>query len=410
MTLLRLCIVSSQLLALLCITGPTRGEPLPLTERQSLELGLNRTEVLASLASREAQARADLTRTQTWTNPELELSRESLGDETETSVWLRQQFDISGRRSLQLDAAKADLQAVQAHGANSRNERGTEIRRQFFQTLFQQRREELLVRWVEKYSEVELAMSKREAAGDVSGYDRRRISRERIALASRQRETNAAHRADRQQLAGMLGLADDTAFGPLHGELIPGNPLPLAEILQALPQQPELLQLEHRIRAKRLAYDALARAKIPDLTLGLGHKRLEVLGESDSGMMLSASVSLPLFDRRQGEQQRALAELRELESESRLTQSRLEAQTRSLWRLVQELADNARLFREQSLAASYELVQIAQTAYRNNEMGVLELIDAYHSALDADLDALQLALEARNKRIELDRLSGEVQP
>jgi cobalt-zinc-cadmium efflux system outer membrane protein len=127
-------------------------------------------------------------------------------------------------------------------------------------------------------------------------------------------------------------------------------------------------------------------------------------------MLLSASVSLPLFDRRQGERQRALAELRELESEASLTQSRLEAQIRSLWQLVRDLADDARLFREQSVAASYELVQIAQTAYRNNELGVLELIDAYRSALNAELDALQLELEARNKRIELDRLTGEALP
>ncbi len=126
--------------------------------------------------------------------------------------------------------------------------------------------------------------------------------------------------------------------------------------------------------------------------------------------MLSAAVSLPLFDRRQGEHQRALAELRELESEYRLTQSRLQAQARSLWRLAQDLAENARLFRRQGVAASAELVRIAETAYRNNELGVLELIDAYRSALDADLNALQLALEARRKRIELDRLMGEELP
>jgi cobalt-zinc-cadmium efflux system outer membrane protein len=398
------------LLVLWFLASPVRGEALPLTEQQSLGLGLNRSEVLASQSSRVEQARGELTRRETWTNPELELSRENLGDETEISVWLRQELDISGRRALRRDAARAGLRAVQAQTANARNQRSAEIRRQFFQTLYQQRRQELLERWVEKYSEVEAAMLKREAAGDVSGYDRRRISRERISLLSRQRESRATYRAHRQQLAGLLGLADAEAFGPLQGVLIPTEPPPLDEILQALQGQPKLLQLQHRIRAKRLVSDALGRGYIPDLTLGLGHKRHQVLGESDSGMMLSASLSLPLFDRRQGERQQVLGELEELESEVRLTRSRLQGQTRSLWQLVRELADNARQFREQSLAASYELVRIAQTAYRNNELGVLELIDAYRSALDADLEALQLALEARDKRIELDRLSGEVLP
>jgi cobalt-zinc-cadmium efflux system outer membrane protein len=357
-----------------------------------------------------AQARGDLMQTETWSNPELELSRENLGEETETAIWLRQRLDLSGRRPLRRDAARADLQAVQAQTANARIERAAEIRRQFFQTLFLQLQQERLERWVAEFGKVESSMFKREAAGDVSGYDRRRISREQVSLLSRQRENRAAYQAERQQLAGLLGIDDAEAFGPLQGELIPAEPPPLGEALRAVRGQPELLQLQHQAQAKRMTADALGKGYIPDLTLGLGYKRRELPGASDSGVLLSASVSLPLFDRRQGEQRRALAELEEIESEARLAQSRLEAQTLSLWQLVRDLVANARLFREQSLATSYELVQIAQTAYRNNELGVLELIDAYHSALDADLDALKLALEARKQRIELDRLSGEVLP
>lgn len=383
---------------------------MPLTEGQSLEMGLHRTDLLQLHNSRVEQARGDLTRAKTWSNPELELSREELGDDTETGIWLRQRFDLSGRRALQANAALADLNAMQAEVANARLERAAEIRRQFFQTLFHQQQGELLERWVDRFSSVEGAMRKREAAGDVSGYDRRRISREMVSLQARQRESQAAYRAAWLQLSGLLGLTENPDFEGLRGELIPGAPPPLEEILAVLQGQPALLQLQHQTQARRSSSAALARAGVPELNLGLGHKRLEAGGGSESGMMLSAAVSLPLFDRRQGERQRVQAELRELESEFRLSQSRLEAEARSLWQLAGDLADNARLFREQSVAASHELVRIAQTAYNNNELGVLELVDAYRSALDADLNALQLALEARNRRIELDRLSGEELP
>ena len=55
-------------------------------------------------------------------------------------------------------------------------------------------------------------------------------------------------------------------------------------------------------------------------------------------------------------------------------------------------------------------MSIAETAYRNNELGVLELIDAYRNALESEVSALQLALDARLKQIELDKLIGRDLP
>ncbi len=187
------------------LISPICGLAMPLTESQSLEFGLNRPDFLQLHSSRVEQARGDLTRRKTWVNPELELSREELRDDTETAIWLRQRLDLSGRRGLQRDAARAALSAELAKSASARLERAAEIRQQFFQTLYQQQQRELFVHWVEKFTAVEAAMFKREASGDVSGYDRRRISREKVSLLALARESEAAYRAAWLQLSGLLG-------------------------------------------------------------------------------------------------------------------------------------------------------------------------------------------------------------
>jgi hypothetical protein len=64
---------------------------------------------------------------------------------------------------------------------------------------------------------------------------------------SRQRESEAGYRA------GLLGIADEAGYGALQGVLIPADPPPWDEVLQAVQGRPELLRLLHRARAKRLS-------------------------------------------------------------------------------------------------------------------------------------------------------------
>ncbi|VAX10330.1 hypothetical protein MNBD_GAMMA26-1500 [hydrothermal vent metagenome] len=376
----------------------------PLTEAHSLQLGLNQPDFIRLLDSRVDAAQGNLVTRQTWVNPELQVSREEAGDETETSLWLHQRLNLSGQRRLNRDAARMGLGVAEANNEARRIQRSSEVRQYFYQALFRQEQQRLFSHWVAKFSAVEVAMEKREAAGDLSGYDRRRISREKVTTLSRQRQSAAQLEAAWQQLLGMTGLEGNQGFDVVEGRLIPAELQPLPTLLESLAQHPWLVQRQRQAEASRLTARAVARSRMPEITVGLGHKNVDASNGSDSGLMLSASIPLPLFDRRQGAHQQAGAEARQAESEYQLMRQRTRANLRALWHKADQLTDNARLFSEQSLATSYELVHIAETSYHANEIGVLELVDAYRSALEAEITALQLALEARLVRIELDEI------
>ena len=380
-----------------------------LTEARSLELGLNQRAFIQLGESRLNAAQSDVIDATALTNPQFEWSLEEAGDETETSFWLRQHIDFSGQRQAQGNAAEARVQAAAATTDARRSEQRVKIRRRFFQTLHDSQQLTLMDAWIAKFAEVEAAMQQRETAGDVSGYDRRRISREKVALLAQQRSLQARRDGRWEQLLATLG--DDLDRGRYHGvtgQLLDDDVPPLDTLMASVQHHPALQGLQHEANSHRLEMRAAQRSRYPDVTLGIGLKTVDQPAGDDSGLMVSAGLPLPIFDRNRGATQRSAALARAAQSEYRLALNEAEGQVRSLWQQSRQLADNARLFREQSVQTSAELVRIAEAAYHSAEIGVLELIDAYRSALNAETEALAIELQARLVRIELDAVTEGV--
>ena len=60
----------------------------------------------------------------------------------------------------------------------------------------------------------------------------------------------------------------------------------------------------------------------------------------------------------------------------------------------------------EAVAPSADLLRIAEAAYRAGESNILELLDAYKGAMEAEITALDLEWKARDACIELDQLTG----
>jgi len=376
----------------------------PLTESLSIELGLKHENFLQLLESYNNAAQGEITRSKTWRNPELELSREEAGSETEISIMLKQPLDISGKRAIKSEVAKLRLGTTDLDNQLLHIERRGVIRKKFYEVLFQQLKQETLASWLVKFSELENTMMKREAAGDVSGYDRRRISQEKFSLVAQQGEITAELDSAWRQLKGYFSPGDTSGFRSVDGELLPEKQASLQSLLDKLEQLPGLLKQQRLSESYQLTAKAIKRSQIPDLTIGLGHKQIDGPGESVNGFLLSASLPLPIFDRKQGELQQARAEIQASNHQFQLAQQLVEVNIRSLWHKANQLRDNATLFKKQ-IINSAELITIAEAAYHASELGVLELIDAYRSNLLSEMRAHHMTMQARLVQIELDQIS-----
>jgi len=389
---------------LLCAL-PFAADAQTLTEAEALRLGLARPEFAELQRAHVEEAEANALGAGTWTNPTLEFGRDKLGTERERSWQISQPFDLSGRRDLREDAARHRVRASEADNRGRRDERAATLRRAFHDTLRLQEAQRAVGAWAQRFAVIDGIVAKLARAGEVAGYDRRRLAREQRSAEARLAETRAELERGRARLAGLLGKEAGDSFPTLAGPLLPEAPPPLPELQGKLAARPEFAALAARAEAAQ-ADNAAAQRNFPELTLGVGGKRVADGPLRDNGNTVMLSFSLPLFDRQQAGDRRSAAQAMAARAELGLARQQAEGELLGLHRQATQLAAAAARYRSEAVAPSTELLRIAESAYRAGESGVLELLDAYKGALEAELTALDLEAKARMARIELDQLTG----
>lgn len=384
----------------------------PLTEQESVRIGLARPDLEAVLAASYAVARSEAASAGMWPNPVLEWQRESVPSGaarvTERSAMLSQQFDLAGKRALRRSAAGERVAAAAADADQRRLELGAEIRRRFYEALYRKELVAAAQSWDSRMQAIGATIDKLHKGGEVAGYDRRRIALERAGTQARLRTEQAAYDRAWQQLTALVGSTAERSVPA--GELLPGDAAPLDTLLASLDRRPEIRALERRAAAFGLEQKAAQRGWIPDVTVGIGSKSIDTGLARDRATVLAVSVPLPVFDREQGAAGKALAQAREAQAEARLQRARLEGELRGLWQQVRQLNAAAREYAVQSRQGAIDLARIAEAAYQGGESGILELLDAYRAVHEAHTRALELSWSARQGAIDLDTIAGYTHP
>jgi len=383
--------------------------PSPLDEYEAVRRALSRPALADELRARVDLARADEIAARRWPNPEASWSHEQVraGDATERQdvAVLSQRFDLSGRRGLRGDAAARRVETASADAAHFRLDVEAETRRAFADALAAERRVATLRAAAERLEGVAAAVARRAASGDVAGYDRRRVERERLTVLGRLDVEEGALARARARLAALIGAADPTAPLALRGDLAASAPPPLAALTERLPSRPDLRALDFEARSGELEARAAGRWFIPEVELGGGLKTVDGSGR-DSGFAATLAIPIPLFSRDQDERLRGDARARAARGRLSLALDAARADVAGLHAEATRLAAAAARYRESGAADPAALLRSAEAAYRGGEVGVLELIDAYRAVLDADLSLVELEWAARRARIDLDRTSG----
>jgi cobalt-zinc-cadmium efflux system outer membrane protein len=315
--------------------------------------------------------------------------------------------DVSGRRGLRKDAGDLRLKAAQGEGDAIRAELVQRVRLAFHQTLLHQERLKRLDAAVKRVSRLAEALERQEKAGEASGAERRRSQRELDGLSARLAQERAVfHRSEEQ----LNVLAQWESRAPtLEGSLVPEAPPPLDEFLKLLPEAPDQRKAQQEAKAWDLEAHA-SRRWMPDLNLGVGVKRWEEGGLKGSGAIFSLGVTLPAWNRGQAQRQRNEAEARAAQTRAALVKDDAQAEARALWREASDLGTAAREILGRAVEETPKLLKGADTSFEAGETSLFELLDIQRSALDTDLQALDLAFAARRARLDLDRLLGRIQP
>jgi outer membrane protein, heavy metal efflux system len=384
--------------------GAAHAESVPMSATEFLTRVERAAPRIAALRARVGVAQAEVTAQRVRANPSLSYQREEVFADgqglSDNFLSLSFGVDVSGRRSLRVAAAEVGVRAAQAEvGADVRTLLADAADR-YHEAAYLRLRAELL-----RETRVQLvrgvdAVAARQKAGDVAGYDKDRIELELASHDDLLAEAESELAAARVALGRLAGeKAGVEPSDPLELPVIePGDDL--ARIVAA--------RLDHRAavaRAEQAEREAAAagRAWIPDLSFTAGLKTSDVGDTTAIGYLAGLTVELPFFQRGQGDRARAVAR----RQEALAAVAAIDAETRGLAvearELLERRVEQARRFAAEQLPRAATLVGSAETAYREGERPIFELLDAYRAARDVRLRELDLRREARRAANNLRR-------
>jgi len=378
-----------------------------LTPEQAVERALSRPDIQLALQSGIDLAHAELVQARTWANPVLRVSHEDPRSPTdapdETSVMLSQEFQMGGRRRLQRVAAELGIGTAQANAEALRAALRADVLEHYYTALAGERRVAGIGAHIERLGRLAEVADRRRDAGDLSGYESRRIGQLVQAAMARLAIAEAELEDARGGLSGLIG----GQVPVLHpaASLAPPPPPPLATLAARLDDAAELRALDRRRQAAAAALRAAPRPALP-VTVAMGHKRTGA-GESaaNDALMLEVSVPLPLWDRNQAGVARAAAEAADADARLALRRASAEARMVATSQQADSLTALAARLRRDEIAPASELTRIALLSFEAGELELVGLIDALEADLAARERVLDLELRARRATIELEHLS-----
>jgi cobalt-zinc-cadmium efflux system outer membrane protein len=333
----------------------------------------------AEARTRQAAARA---------NPTLSWQYERTsraGAENSQHITTLEQPLAFGQRNARRDVAAAEQDAATADLLAAELEITFLATSAYATVLEAERRHAIATRSAAAFAEAARIVDARLAAGDASGYEQRRVQLEAARYAAvREARAVEARRARRALLALIdpAGAERDRALTLSFG-IAQGTPPELGDdslVARGMAQRPDLRAADARLRAQeaQLSLASWERLPVPTLVGGLKSETAAGLG-SLRGMAAGVSIPLPLFDRRTGARDAAVADV---------TQAQ------------QQLADRRQVATLEILAAadavrSAELqLSALRPALGENAERALVAVNAAFAEGDISLDSWLLALRA----------------
>lgn len=364
----------------------------PLSEVEAVNAALAQGDFAALGEAELAAAQARIRAIPRLDNPQATISRESVsgsaGRETEWQVGINQPISFSGRRGSLRAAARAEAVAVAADAARRRQQRIAEVREAYAGCAASSEKVAIAERYSARLREAERIVTLRTRAGDTAGYDLRRLRVEARSAQAELRITKGELVAECVRLSRLTGVPDARPTVPLSALL----PASATQVIIATGRQ-DLVARQARLAAGAAEVRAAQQARIPDIEVGVGLKRISNEDGSATGPTVGLGVTIPIFNNGGAAISEARARQRVREAELAIARREIEGAIAAASARAQA-ARAAALEAAQAADDARRLGTIAEAAYQGGESGVVELVDAYRTARDAELNIVELTERA----------------
>jgi cobalt-zinc-cadmium efflux system outer membrane protein len=245
--------------------------------------------------------------------------------------------------------------------------------------------------------------------GDIAEVELIRSRVAALQFSNSLRRAELAERAAQSRLKSLLGRGAGSAPIAIAGDLRRSQTAQSRSELadSALASRPDMQAL--RRGSERASADVrlqMAQAKV-DYTVGTEYRRQQGVNGKGNSLGFFLSAELPVFNRNQGEIERARQELRQNQARVRALESTIRSEVESAydeWEASRDLLDG---IEAKMLSEAREVREVTDYSYRRGEATLLELLDAQR----AFNETMQAFNEARAEHARslylLDAVTGK---
>lgn len=398
----------------------TAAEPTGvLALRAALAAALLHNPELASDAHELRAREAALVQAGAIPNPSLSLHLEDFagsGDfggtsEAQTTLQLGQLVELGGKRAARVGLAAAERDLAAWDYELRRIEVLSRTAAAFIEVLAAQERRRLADEALELARSVRRVAGLRRAAGLASPSEEIRADVQ-VEIAGVEREHTDHELASARQALAACWAGEVVRFERAAGDLERLPRVPSAEALaERLEASPAVARWQAEWSRRAAARDQARSARVPDLSLSAGPRRLA--GPDENAFVVGFELPLPLWNRNEGAIAESEHRLARLASDARAARTRTATELSAARLALQASSEEANLWRTRALPGVERALEVVRRGYESGRYSQVELLEAQRARIEAREQFLRALGEAHRSALEIERLTGvplEVRP
>lgn len=380
-------------------------EPGGLTLANLEQMALACHPSLAKARAGVRAARGSWLQSGLYPNPTLGYLAEEMGRDGSAGMqggYVAQEFVTADKLHLNRAVASQEVARAEREVSVEQQRVLTDVRLGFYRALVAQRRvalAEQLLGVAEAGLDAAEALNRAQQTSQVDVLETRiQVHSTRLVLANAKNEAQAAWKA----LAAMSG-RPCLAPSPLSGDMVPGPALDWNDTLSTLLcRSPELAVANAELQRARWSVERAYAERYPNWQTGANVVQDTATGETLAGVQLG--VALPLFNRNQGNLLRAEAEVSQ--AQRNIERIRLDLQNRlaDAFREYSNARDEVNQYRGSILPDAKSALDLVAAAYRQGEVGYLNLLAAQRTYIESNLAYLNASLQLKSAEAAMDGL------
>lgn len=289
--------------------------------------------------------------------------------------WL---IERGGKRKRRIEVAENARQVARWRLLNATRMLALDVRTVFVDALLAKENLALAQENLRSFNQIVQVNKARVDAGDLAAVELRRAQLATLQLRKDALQAQTNLRASKEKLQLLMGRAVPAAdFDIIDEPRHDPPPASLEEVERlAFNLRPDLQSLRRdQARSQAEIRLQLAQAKV-DYTVGAGYLRQQGVAGKGNTLWFLFSVPLPIFNRNQGEIERARLEQRQIDARVSALEAEIRNEARNAWRQYETARELLAYIEADMLKQAGQVLGAMEFSYRRGEASFVDFLDA----------------------------------